>query len=142
MQDKKMELYKQFQGQYCDMLSMASEAYNKALLGLSISIIGFTFAVLKFADKPIQNLCQLKLSWTFFTITIFLILISFVATQQHAQHRIRYINSIIDEKNNVKFEHASDWLMYWTTLLAGVTFFIGIACFAFFCWENINTSVS
>lgn len=133
----KIDLYKHFQAQYGNMMSVASGAYNKAILSLSTTIIGFTFAVLRFTNHLIHDLWLLKISWIFLIVAIFLILISFITTQNHAQHRIKYINSVIDEKNDVKYEHWSDVVMYWSAVLAGITFLVGVVCFGLFSWKNI-----
>ncbi|MBV8802244.1 MAG: hypothetical protein JO131_04640 [Gammaproteobacteria bacterium] len=120
------------------MLSAASDAYNKSILGLSTTIIGFTFAILKFStDKPIQNVCQLKISWIFFVITIFFILFSFIAIQLHAQHRIKYINSVIDE-NDIDVQHWSDHVLSWSLWVSGSTFIIAIIYFVIFCLGNLT----
>jgi len=137
MQEKKFELYKQFQSQYCSMLSAASDAYNKSILGLSTTIIGFTFVILKFSNEHIQNLCQLKVSWIFFVITIFFILFSFIAIQLHARHRIKCINSVIDEHAS-DTQHWSDHAMSWSMWISGITFIIAIIYFVVFCWGNLT----
>ncbi len=137
MNGRKLELYKHFQAQHYDLLSIASQSFNKTILSLSTAIIGFTFAIIRLVDNKIEKLCQLKATWIFLAAAIFFILVSFITTQIHAQHRIKYMNSVIDEKYDVPYKHWTDWAMFYSALLSGVSFFFAIMYLISFSWSNI-----
>jgi len=117
MQERQIKLYKHFEEQHFNMLSIASEGYNRIILSLSTAVLGFTFAIIKLVINKINCPCLLILAWVFLILTIAAILVSYIATQLHASHRIKYMNSLIDGRNDVSKDHPSDNVMFYSQLI-------------------------
>jgi hypothetical protein len=83
-----------------EALRESSRTFDKAILTLTSGAFGFTIAFLKdVAPKPFQNtLCLLSLSWFFFSLSLVVILFSFLASQKACNEQIDIAYDVIVEK--------------------------------------------
>lgn len=128
--------------QHTYRLLMASQSYDKAILGLSTATLGYTFVFAKFIiGQPHRGGCLLSITWFFLFLSILFVLISFVFEQRHAEHRIKYFYWCLTRKSestaDKKQKHWSDdeWMIL--PILSGGCFFVSIVLFAIFVGANI-----
>lgn len=83
-----------------EALRESSRTFDKAILTLASGAFGFTIAFLKdVAPKPFQNtLSLLSFSWFFFSLSLVVILFSFLASQKACNEQIEIAYDVIVEK--------------------------------------------
>jgi len=94
---------------------MSSQSFDKAILTLSSSSFGFTFAFLKdLVPSPIENtIWLLHTTWILFALSILFILISFLMSQKAC---LKQIDNVYDVIINKKEKVLNIWGAITTTL--------------------------
>ena len=123
-----------------DFLGYASETYNRALLSLSITTLGFTFAFLKFFDheKPFNCLCMLRITWLLLILSIFFILVSLWADQRYSANEIKFYDWCLTKKGNpIEMMSCIRFVKRNFPIFSGLSFIFAILLFTVFVWDNI-----
>ena len=131
--------YRRLKEAHISTLCAASQAYDKAVLGLSTAVIGFTFAFMQFDDvhKTYVWRCLLITTWGLLVFSLICLLSSFVADQWLSAKRIERYGKASDEGAMAEIKDEKEkFVMEWAPIAAGVSFISGIIFFIIFAWFN------
>ena len=135
------ELNKKSLEWYTDSLLHATISYNKAILSLSIAVLGFIFGYIKLGTHKIEPLCLLIFIWILLISSILCIISSILLEQFQTEHYIKYIyNQLIPDKNiNINRDYWAHTLIRGLTIISGVFLVISLILFAIFVGLNIKS---
>lgn len=118
-------------------LLSASQLYDRAILSLSLAVLGYIFVYVKHIPS-INYKCLLILSCAFLIFSIISVLMSFIVDQYHCEHRVDYLQSIIENSSStVSRSHWSDDWMSKLSIVSGVFFIVAITMFVIFLGTNL-----
>lgn len=121
-------------------LTMASQSYDKGVLGLSTATLGYTFAFAHYFQGN-NHSCLLAFTWFFLVLSIVFVLISFIFEQFNSQHTIKYYFWCLTGKSSKRADrvqkHWSDdeWMIL--PISSGGCFLISIVLFTIFVGINL-----
>ena len=112
-----------------EALREGSQTFDKAILTLTSGAFGFSMAFLKdVAPKPFQNtMCLLSSSWFFFSLSLVVILISFLTSQKACNEQIDIAYDVIVKKE----QRQTPWAT--VTAVCNYVSIISLLC-AIICW--------
>ena len=117
-----------------EALREGSRSFDKAILTLASGAFGVTVAFMKdIAPQPFQNtLCLLANSWVFFSLSLILILFSFLTSQKACREQIdiAYDVIVLKKQRNTPWATITTVCNYLsiTALICAIAFWV---CFAY-----------
>jgi hypothetical protein len=138
MSSELYDIYKRLHEWEKEALLQASITFDKSIITLSSTLLGFIFAIIRFTGhKPLVYLFFIKTSFVLAVVAIIATLASFLCDQEHTVRSIDHIQNILSTKvYSERKPHCVDNWMRWFGFLALAFFILAILSFAVFALAN------
>jgi hypothetical protein len=140
------KLYKEYAQEANKRILSNIENYDKAILSLSVTILGLSIAFIKniVPFEEAKDLILLERSWGFLLLAVISTIMSFLGGIQANKKHIKLAEDYYLNDNDEAFDRKSKWTIV-TELLnigSGVFFILGIIMTVYFAYSNIENKGS
>lgn len=117
-----------------EALHAASQDFDRAIMTLSAGALGVSIAFVRDIAVNPSALCLLRSSWILFTLSLLLILISFITSQEALRFEIEKLGQTATEaRPGGGFGVATLWL----NITSGLSLVAGVVCLVWFALVNV-----
>ena len=121
-----------------------SETYDRSILTLSSSFLGFSVAFIHFAVRGvrIEILWVLIASWSFYCLSIFAVLASILVTQWVRRKMVEHLADYYERDDSCLFGFSKKMQnLQWVNVLSGATFAVATLFLVVFASVNLERGV-